>query len=412
MQSARQRTVLIHYGEIGLKGRNQPIFRRQLQTNLRIKLKSLGINWPVQMKPGFLSVPVPADASDSEVQKCLAALNEVFGVAWCALTEPLPHHCFRGPSQAEDFANLETALVNLANSECSPNKTFCVRVKRSEKSVPFTSPELETRLGKVLVDRSQWKRVNLDEPDALFQVEIRREGSFLFSNKLKGPGGLPVGTAGRVLVFLSGGIDSPAAAYLMAKRGCRVDYLHFTATSMQQDEAQQYKVWRLAKHLSRYTLGGRLFLVPYTQYDVAALASGQQIDYDLVMFRRFMARTGEALAQKLGAQALASGDNLSQVASQTLSNLVSTSHATEMPILRPLIGFDKEEIIDLSKKIGTYETSIEPYKDCCAIIAQNPRTKSNAAYLEKLERRVFPDYAKLIENTLAEAISFEFEPGQ
>jgi thiamine biosynthesis protein ThiI len=169
-------------------------------------------------------------------------------------------------------------------------------------------------------------------------------------------------------------------------------------------------VWRLAKHLSRYTLGGRLFLVPYTQYDVAVLASGQPVDYDLVMFRRFMARAGEALARKLGAQALASGDNLSQVASQTLSNLVSTSHATEMPILRPLIGFNKEEIIEIARRIGTYDMSIEPYKDCCAIISQNPRTKSNPAYLAEIEKRVFPDYTKLIENTLSEAISLEFKP--
>ena len=410
METARERTILIHYSEIGLKRRNQATFRNQLRNNLRTQLRSQGMNWPVQISPGFFATPVPSEASDAQVQAALGLINDVFGVSWCALTEPLRHEGFRGSSQGRDLETLENAMVGLANA--TGGKTFCVRVRRSDKMVPFTSMELEQRLGQVLRERTHWQHVNLKTPEVVFHAEIRPEGTFVFSNRLKGAGGLPVGTAGRVLTLLSGGIDSPVAAYLMAKRGCRVDYLHFSATPMQKDEAKAYKVWRLVQRLNRFTLGGRLFLVPYTYYDVSALAALESADYELVIFRRFMARVGEALAKKIGAQALVTGDNLAQVASQTLPNLVSTSRAIQTPIFRPLISFDKEEIVDLAVKIGTYETSIEPYKDCCAIIGRHPRTKSNPNYLQKVEDHLFPKYAQMIEQTLAEAVMYEFKPGE
>jgi thiamine biosynthesis protein ThiI len=216
---------------------------------------------------------------------------------------------------------------------------------------------------------------------------------------------LPVSSAGRVLTLLSGGIDPPVAAWLMAKRGCRVDLIHFTAASLQLEEAQDYKVTLLARILNRYTLHSRLFLVPYTYFDLALMRT--KVDYELVLFRRFMARVAEKLADRLKAQALVTGDNLSQVASQTLSNLASTSQAIAMPILRPLIGFDKEEIMSLARRIGTYDLSIEPYKDCCAIIARHPRTRSRHDRLAAIEARAFPDYDKLIEQTLADAVCVE-----
>ena len=399
-----QKAILIHYGELALKGRNQPLFRRQLRANIRQKLRAIGLKWTLEEKPGFLRVSVQGDATDEQVAVCVKGLREVFGIAWLAVTDPLPHRRFTFDSRDEDLAKLEERVIELANQEFAPGKTFCVRVKRAEKAVPLTSVELENRFGRLIIDNTSWKKVDLDHPDTLFQIEIRPEGSFLFSNKLKGPNGLPVGTAGRVLTLLSGGIDSPVAAYMMAKRGCRVDFLHFTATSMQQEEAREYKVWRLAEHLNRYTLGSRLFLVPYTQFDVAVMASGQRVEYDLVLFRRFMARVAQTLAYRIRAQALVTGDNLAQVASQTLPNMVTTSQAVDMPILRPVVAFNKDEIVDLAIKIGTYEESIRPYKDCCAIISQHPRTKSRDSDLRALEARLFPDYQKLVEDTLEEAV--------
>ena len=160
----------------------------------------------------------------------------------------------------------------------------------------------------------------------------------------------------------------------------------------------------MAEHLNRYTLGSRLFLVPYTQFDVAVMASGQHIEYDLVLFRRFMARVAQTLAYRIRAQALVTGDNLAQVASQTLPNMVTTSQAVDMPILRPVVAFNKDEIVELAIKIGTYEESIRPYKDCCAIISQHPRTKSRDSDLRTLEARLFPDYQKLVEDTLEDAV--------
>jgi thiamine biosynthesis protein ThiI len=208
-----------------------------------------------------------------------------------------------------------------------------------------------------------------------------------------------------VLTLLSGGIDSPAAVWLMTKRGCRVDFIHFTTDSLSEAAARTYKVTRLAEHLTDFTLNSRLFLVPYVYFDLALMR--EKVEYELVLFRRFMARVAQQLARRLEAQALVTGDNLSQVASQTLPNLVSTSRAVEIPILRPLIGFDKEEITQLARKIGTYDLSIQPYKDCCAIIAQHPRTRSRHDRLTALEERLFPDYEALIEKTLADAVKID-----
>ncbi len=407
MQCEQQHAILIHYNEIGLKGRNQPQFRRHLRQNIRLRLDSVGLDWPVKETPGYFTVAVPAAATAPSLELALQTLREVFGIAWIAPVQRLPHRGFSAQSEAEDQARLRERVLAIAAAQYTPGKTFCVRVKRAEKTLPFSSVELEARLGEVILENTKWDKVSLKQPDVTFQMEIRRDATYLFSEKLKGPGGLPVGTAGRVLVLLSGGIDSPVAAWLMAKRGCRVDFIHFTATSMQQDEARNYKVWRLARHLSRYTLGSRLFLVPYTNFDIALTRAPHRVDFDLVLFRRFMARVAEQLAHRLKAQALVSGDNLSQVASQTLANLVSTSRAAEMPILRPLVAFNKEEIIALAEQIGTYQESIAAYKDCCALISHHPKTRSQHGKLTELEQRLFPDYPKLIEQTLAEALCLE-----
>jgi tRNA uracil 4-sulfurtransferase len=191
----------------------------------------------------------------------------------------------------------------------------------------------------------------------------------------------------------------------MARRGCRIDFLHFTASSAQQDEAEKDKIWRLAKILSRYTNGSRLWLVPYTNFDVALL--GHDVPFDLVLFRRFMLRVAERLAKRIRANALVTGDNLSQVASQTITNLVSTDSATTMTVFRPVVGANKEEIIQWAHRIGTFEESIQPYKDCCALISHRPRTRSRNEDVEQLEKEIFKDYEALVTATLAQAVVIE-----
>src|SRR6185503_19377971 len=272
-------------------------------------------------------------------------LSKVFGVSWLSRAVRLP----RKPGEPVE-AHLERArkqLLDDAAAQYDADKSFVVRVNRADKRLPFTSAQFEKELGGFLIQHTSWRKVSLRQPDITFNLDFRVEATYLYSDRMRGPGGLPVSSSGRVLVLLSGGIDSPVAAWLMAKRGCRVDFVHFTASSMQLEEAHAYKVRRLADTLNTYTLHSRLFLVPYTYFDLALMRAG--VEFELILFRRFMARVAEKLARRIKAQALVTGDNLSQVASQTLSNLVSTSRAVSMPILRPLISFDKEEIMNLAR---------------------------------------------------------------
>jgi thiamine biosynthesis protein ThiI len=401
-------SILIHFGELGLKGRNQPMFRRQLRRNLRLKLRSLGLNWAVEDAVGLFSIHVPANDSKC-LASALAGLREVFGIVWIACARRLPALRFTPESQAGDWDFLQRNVLEIANAQLASGRTFAVRVNRGNKRLPFKSPELAARLGEAIRIHTPWKTVNLTQPDVTFHLDLRCAATFVFGEKLKGSGGLPVGTAGRVLALLSGGIDSPVAAWLMAKRGCRVDCIHFSASAMSRDEILQSKVWKLACQLSRHTLGMRLFVVPYTYFDLALMR--QKLGYELVLFRRFMVRVAEKLAIQLRAKALVTGDNLSQVASQTITNLVSTSHATGLEVFRPIVAFDKEETVALAQKIGTYPISVEPYKDCCALIASQPKTRSLHQRLEQLESKAFPDYARLIDQTLADAVCLEIPAG-
>jgi thiamine biosynthesis protein ThiI len=400
--ASEERTLLIHYGEIGLKGRNQADFRRRLRDNVRRRLRASGLDWAVRELPGFLTVSVPPDAPTQALDRAHAALATTFGVVWFALARRVEHARFVPETRQADWTRLTEALLALAGECRAAGQTFAVRVNRADKSLPFTSAELDRQLGALVLQRTSWTQVNLSRPDVTFHVDLRRECAYVFANKRRGPGGLPVGTSGRVLALLSGGIDSPVAAWLMAKRGCEVDFIHFTVAHQTPEQARHSKVFRLAQRLGEATLGGRLYVVPYTYFDLALLRG--QADYDLVLFRRFMARVAERLARQLGAQALVSGDNLAQVASQTLPNLVATSRAAELPVLRPLLTYDKEEIVSLAKQIGTYDLSIAPYKDCCALISRHPRTRSQHERLAELEARLLPDYERLIEQTLNDAV--------
>lgn len=405
MQSSTQHSILIHYGELGLKGKNQPQFRRQLRENIAIKLKSVGLKWPVQDKRGAFYVNAPAEADAGAVERAAESLREVFGIAWLTPAVRLLHEPFTPETEPAHLAEIERHVLHMAEAEFAPNKSFAVQTRRADKLLSLTSIQVDFRLGALIRQNTKWEKVDLRNPDAVFHVEIREEASYVFSRRIKGAGGLPVGTAGRVLTLLSGGIDSPVAAYLMAKRGCRVDFIHFTASSISEEEARQEKIFRLAQQLSKFTVKSRLYFVPYTFFDFAMLR--EKMEYDLVLFRRFMARAAQRLARKTKCLVLVTGDNLSQVASQTLSNLAATSPATEMPILRPVLTYDKDEIIAVAKNIGTYEISNEPYKDCCALIAQNPKTVSKHRELSEIEQRVLPDYDQLIDQTLGESICLE-----
>jgi thiamine biosynthesis protein ThiI len=342
-------TIIIHYGEIGLKGKNQPDFRNELKSNIRFRLRSLGFEWAVRYAHSYFYVDVPENSAD-QLATAVEALLHLPGIAWLARGLNLSRDEFFS-GQDINYDIIEQPLLLAVKEKYQDDLAFAVRANRADKRLPNKSMDYERRFGSLIIQETHWSDVNLDNPDVTFHIDMYPDDIFLYTEKLTGAGGLPVGITGRVLTLLSGGIDSPVAAYLAAKRGCAVDFIHFTANRFQQENAADYKVSRIVQDLSKITLRSKLYLVPYTHFEFAAL--GHKMDYELIIFRRFMARVAESLSSTLEAQALITGDNLAQVASQTLENLVSTTKGISIPVLRPLIMFDKQEIIDLAKKINT-----------------------------------------------------------
>lgn len=402
--------ILLHYAEVGLKGHNRRDFELQLQQNIKHRLLCRGIHWPVHRGHSRITVRIP-DAPSADAFEVAAILREVAGIATVAPAVFRSREAMRWLGESPQPHAIEEIVVGIARENWRAQATFAVRVNRGDKGFPLRSDELARRLGTAIIERTDWSRVDLSRPDQSFYIDIYPEGVYLYDCRYRGLGGLPVFTAGPVLSLLSGGIDSPVAAFLMAKRGCRVDFLHLTATHVTPERLRENLVSRIAQRLSTYTLHSRLFLVPYTYFDLA-LIDQPPSGFEMILFRRFMARVGTRIVERHGGQALVVGDSLGQVASQTLENIVSHSQATTLPIFRPLIGMDKQEIIARARAIETYRLSIEPYKDCCALLSRHPRTKSNPEQMERLEARLFPDYGALIERTLAEMRILTFEAGE
>jgi len=388
--------ILIHYGELALKGKNRGQFEYRLKENMRQKLQAEGLESTVYQRHGALIVAV------DHLDLALSLLQEVPGITNLARCFYIENH--------SDYATILQATLAVAKASLGESATtFAIQVRRSEKRVPWSSLELERLLGAAVLESHPQVKVNLDNPQHTIFVEIRPEGAYVYGEKQKGLGGMPVGTAGKVLALLSGGIDSPVAAFLVARRGAKVDLLHLVASHALLEHLEDSPVGQLARRLSRYMGEVKLYAAPYVYFDLMApQASG----YGVVLFRRFLARVGEKVAKKHGALALVSGDSLAQVASQTLENLVSTSKAVEMPIFRPLLGFDKEEIIDQAKSIGTYEISILPYKDCCALLSSHPKTRSRHEDLDALEKKHFGDGQNLLDKTLADSRVLTFAWGR
>ncbi|MDN5871542.1 MAG: tRNA 4-thiouridine(8) synthase ThiI [Nitrococcus sp.] len=402
--------ILLHYAEVGLKGQNRRDFELQLRRNIKHRLLRANVHWPVHPGHNRITVRIPK-APHADVFEVAAALREVAGIASVAPAVFVSRGDVRWSGEPSQPHPIEAIVVEIARASWRAQASFAVRVNRGDKGFPLRSNELARRLGAAIIERTDWSRVDLSHPDQSFYVDIYPEGIYIYGHRLRGFGGLPVFTAGPVLSLLSGGIDSPVAAFLMAKRGCRVDFLHLSATHLAPEALPENLVGRIAKRLSIYTLRSRLFFVPYTHFDLALLDQ-PPCGFEMILFRRFMARLGARIVERQGGQALVVGDSLGQVASQTLENIVSHSQATNLPILRPLIGLDKQEIIERARAIGTYELSTEPYKDCCALLSRHPRTKSRADQLEQLEARLFPNYEALIERTLGDMQILTFDTGE
>jgi thiamine biosynthesis protein ThiI len=356
---------VVHYSEVALKGKNRPEFVRVLKKNLRRALS--GLDPDVRMKDGRLFVVSPADPSE-----VAGRLSKVFGVAWFAEVS----------SVEADYSAIKEAVLDRALA--SPQGSFKIVPRRSDKTFPMSSLELATKLGSEVVAATA-KRVDLDSPGVSLHVDVIRGKALVYSDRASGPGGLPVGTAGRVVHLFSGGIDSPVAAWLMMKRGCRPVYLHFYLAPTPEYPLQS-KITELVKVLGAYSGKSTLVLVPFAEYQLATFGAPGELEPSL--FRRFMRITAESIAPRFGANGISTGDSLSQAASQTLWNIGAFDEGSTLPILRPLLTYDKEEIITLAKRIGTYDLSLLEYKDCCAIVSRHPRTRAKAAAISEYAEEV------------------------
>ncbi len=382
--------IVVHYAEIGLKGRNRPRFERQLQRNLGRALRALG-KVRVHRLYGRLLVEL---ARGTSFEAASRAIGRVFGVAYFSRVTQCE------PSR-EAIGEAVDRLVDVSEFE-----SFGVRSRRVDKRHPFTSEELNRELGSRIVERTG-KRVDLADPDLWVEVHLLSEQALLLWQRQPGPGGLPVGTGGRVVCLISGGIDSPVAAHRMQRRGLRPIYAHFHSAPY-TSAASVDKVRDILATLALWQGPAELWTVPFGELQ-QQLVRDAPAEVRIVLYRRFMLRIAEAIADRREALALVTGDSLGQVSSQTLGNLDTISRAATLPVLRPLIGMDKAEIVDLAQALSTYEISIEPDDDCCSfLMPRRPATWTRPEALEAIERTL--DVKGLVSAVVERAERERIEP--
>ncbi|WP_096189737.1 tRNA uracil 4-sulfurtransferase ThiI [Evansella halocellulosilytica] len=362
--------ILIRYAELSLKGKNRKVFEKKLQTNVREALNSFE---NVKVKRSFGRMFVELNGHN-EID-ITARLKDVFGI-----------YSFSPALKVElDQEKINDAALWAVKDAISSKGTFKMTVKRPNKDYPYRSQELNRTIGAHILKNTDHLSVDVHNPNVEVKVEIRQEAAYVMCKTIKGAGGLPVGTSGKVLLMLSGGIDSPVAGYLALKRGVDLEAVHFHSPPFTNERAKQ-KVEDLARVLTKYGSSIKLHIVPFTE---AQKAIHQQVpdNYEMTIMRRFMLRIAEKTAEKNDAISLVNGESLGQVASQTLESMHTINEVTNMPVLRPLITMDKEEVVDIAKRIGTYELSILPFEDCCTIFLP-PQTKT------KPKREKANDYEK------------------
>ena len=359
--------IIARYHEIALKRGNRPMFVRQLVNNIGRALRGTGVR-RVKSAPGRIVVALGKNA---DWETICARLPKVFGIVNFALAQ-------RSERNIDDL----TAGI-LAAIEGRRFASFAIQTKRADKSFPMTSPEINAVIGAAVKEKSA-AAVNLSDPELRITVDILPREAFFSLGKLPGAGGLPVGTSGRVVSLLSGGIDSPVAAWRMMRRGCRLDFVHFHGAPF-QDRASRDKAVELARALTPYQFESRLHLVAFGEVQREIVAQVRR-PYRVVLYRRMMLRIASAIARQVQAQALVTGESLGQVASQTLENLTTIEDAAELPVLRPLVGMDKNEITEQAQAIGTYEISIQPDQDCCQLfVPRHPATRTTVAEVRAAE---------------------------
>lgn len=380
--------ILVHYHEIALKGRNRPFFVSRLIQNLRALTKDLGVG-TVQALPGRIVMTAADDAPWEALRERVA---RVFGVANFALavqTRP-------------DLEELK--VMGLTLLEAASPSSFRVTARRGDKRFPLKSPDINREVGAYLWERTRIP-VRLEGADFDLHIEVLDRQALLYGQRVPGPGGLPVGVSGRVVALLSGGIDSPVAAARLMRRGCVVTFVHFHSHPF-LDGSSQEKARELARLLTRWQMRSRLYLVPFGEIQQAVVAKGPS-DLRVVLYRRLMVRMAQVLALREHALALCTGESVGQVASQTLANVAAIDAVATMPILRPLIGMDKEEITREARALGTFPISILPDQDCCSLfVPRNPATRVSLERAAQAEEAL--DVGALVEQALSGALREEY----
>ena len=370
----------VHYAEVGLKGKNRIFFEKRLTSNIKIALSGTGYTEVKRLHDRIL-VLIGKDADISEIKK---RLQQVMGIAYFELA------C---STETDITAIKETALQQIQGLTYGSLK---VETKRTDKTFPLTSPQISAEVGGYLIEKTG-ARADMHNPDVVCWIKITQKNAYISTEKIRGLGGLPVGVSGKVLVMLSGGIDSPVAAWQMIKRGAKAVFIHFYSYPY-TDKASLEKVIELAQILAVSNYRSVVYLVPFAELQ-QVIVTGTPAPFRVLLYRRMMTRIAQRVATMANAEALVTGESLAQVASQTLTNLRTIEAIADIPILRPLIGEDKAEIIEKAQRIGTFDVSTRPHQDCCSLfVPKHPATRASLAELDEAESDL--DIEALVEEAL------------
>ncbi|HUT22308.1 MAG TPA: tRNA uracil 4-sulfurtransferase ThiI [Candidatus Bipolaricaulota bacterium] len=372
--------IILHLGEIMLKGQNKPFFSKILIKNIKNFL-DLKEYTDIDRKEGKIVIELKKDDPKTNLPNLLAKIPGVANAAY-------------GYKCGRTLAELKNSALKISRTK--KVETFKIQTSRSDKTFKYDSMEINCLLGEHLINNSKMKVV-MKNPELVVSIEIPPRIAYVMGEKIRGADGLPTGSSGKAVCLLSGGIDSPVAAYLLARRGAQIILVHAENKTLSTDQNRD-KLEKLAAKLSNYQKPIKLYMVPFEQIQKQIIAHTES-SYRMIIYKRFMLRLAEKIARKEKAKAIATGDNLAQVASQTMENLIVTEKAINFLLLRPLIGFNKQEIVDLAEKIGTYEISIIPASDCCSfMVAKHPQTRGKLSEAEKFEKEMD------VETLVAEAV--------
>jgi len=388
-----KKVILERMGEIALKGLNRGRFEEQLKNNLRYRLKPFG-KLSITQSQSRIWIEAKEEGNeyfenDDSAQELMKAVTQVFGIVSCSLA-------WKFDGDIEEIKSHAVSYVKQHLERNPKHKSFKVECKRGNKQFPLNSPMICEEVGGFILENFEELHVDVHEPDFILYVEVR-ENNYVYAGKMMGHRGLPVGTAGKGMLLLSGGIDSPVAGYMMASRGMQLDAVYFHSYPYTSEEAKQ-KVVDLAKIVSRFSGRMNLYVVNFTKIQLDMVKNSPH-DMLTIVMRRVMMQIAEKLAEQSGCKCLITGESLGQVASQTLEAINITNEVAKMPVFRPLIGIDKEATCDLSRKIGAFETSILPFEDCCTVfVAKHPKTHPKPEDIIEAEKNL--DIAAMVEEGL------------